>query len=258
MTDLSIIITTYNRALTLYNCIESILKQDLNNNFSYEVLIIDNNSTDDSQRVVESFSPKTNHKIKYFLENQQGKGFALNRGIKESCGDYLIFTDDDVIVDPQWLNNIIGCFITYNCDAVGGRVLPQYPLNTPRWIKDHSDILKGPIVMYDYGPETHKLEKPMLEFLGCNFAFKKEIFKELGLFRTDIGPGKRIIGDDTEFVSRLIQNNKFLCYCGSALVTHPVDVKRMSLRYIAQWNISLGKYYIASTSQGSVDNSLIY
>lgn len=255
MTKVSIIITTYNRAIYLKQCIESILKQTLEIAISYEILIIDNNSIDNTRAMVESFS---NDRLKYFLETKQGKGFALNKGIEEAKGDYFIFTDDDVIVDAHWLNNLVHCFFTFNCDAVGGRVLPQYPANTPNWIRSHSEILKGPIVMFDYGQETVKYQKPMLEFLGCNFAFKKEIFQEFGVFRTDIGPGKGIIGDDTEFISRLFKKGKNLYYCGDAVVWHPVDIKRMNLKYVAQWNVSLGRYYITSSSENLPDRSLTY
>lgn len=90
----------------------------------------------------------------YFFEEKDGKSHVLNRGITVSGGDTIAFLDDDVIVDKNWLTNIWKCFKQYNCDAVGGRILPLYPKKTPRWAIENKDLLSGPIVRHDYGEET--------------------------------------------------------------------------------------------------------
>ena len=82
----------------------------------------------------------------------------------------------------------------------------------------------------------------MYPFIGSNYAFKHEIFADDGLFRNDLGPGTPTMGEDTEFIERLMTKGKTLYYCGKALVWHPFDSQRMNLRHIAQWHIALGKF----------------
>jgi glycosyltransferase involved in cell wall biosynthesis len=240
MKRVSIVIATYNRAELLSKALLSILNQKAQGVF-FEVIVIDNNSKDTTRVMVESLSKDTSVLLKYSFEPLQGKAFALNRGIKEAQGDIIFFSDDDIIADPQWLINMTRCFEMYDCDCVGGRVLPVYPAHTPQWIVDNRKALVGPIVYYDYGIEVKKYqEKLMYEFLGANYGFKKSVFNELGVFRTDIGPGRTLMGEDSEIMRRLIKAQKNIYYCGEALVWHPVDPKRMTLQYIARWNMGLG------------------
>jgi glucosyl-dolichyl phosphate glucuronosyltransferase len=262
MPQISVIIATYNRCESLKETLTTLLNQKCSPELSYEVIVSDNNSKDRTKEVVESYralfeqsGPKT---VRYVFEPKQGKSFALNRAIKEARGDIVAFTDDDVLVDQSWLASIQECFTVYSCDAVGGRVLPLYPKRTPRWIKDNSRILAGPIVMYDYGEGTIAYRKPVFEFIGANFAFKKELFSECGVFRTDIGPGRDTMGDDCEYISRLYKKHKVLYYCGQALIWHPVDLKRTTLPYIAQWYMRLGRYRLLVDEKGKLDGATVY
>ena len=240
MKRVSIIIATYNRALLLSKTLLSVLNQKAGG-VPFEVIVVDNNSKDKTRDMVESLSKDTSVLLRYLFEPLQGKAFALNRGIKEAQGDGILFIDDDIIVDPQWFINMTRCFEMYDCDCVGGRVLPVYPARTPRWVIDNAQALVGPVVYYDYGIETRKYQKEvMYEFLGVNYGFKRSVFNELGMFRTDIGPGHTLVGEDSEMMRRLIKAQKNNYYCGQALVWHPVDPKRMTLQYIARWNVGLG------------------
>jgi len=258
MLYLSVIIATYNRCQMLPRVFKSLLNQKGIDAFDFEILVVDNNSTDKTAQVVDSFLPQFKNKLRYILETQQGKAFAVNRAIKESRGEILIFTDDDVVAGEFWLNNIVECFKKYNCDGLGGRVLAEYPQNTPGWVKENADILTGPIVLYDYGEEIKPYAKPMYEFLGANFAFKKSIFEECGYFRTDIGPGKGTLGEDTELINRFLKAGKKLYYCGKAVLWHPAESSRMSLKYIGNWNVALGRYRFIADEQRKIDQNLIY
>ena len=256
---LSIILATRNRADSLAQALESLIRQNTGGIFDYEIILIDNNSTDATKDIVAGLSPKFSFPLKYIFEPTKGKVFALNKGIQSARGEILVFTDDDIHADPQWLAKIYQCFETSNADGVGGRVLPVYPPHTPKWIKDNIKILSGPIVNYDYGEETKELKKPMYEFLGANMAIKKKAMEDIGLFRTNLGPGLGTMGEDTEFISRLVAAGKKLIYCGSAVVWHPVDAERMNLRYIRQWNITLGRYRTFSMQDTVImDKNLVY
>lgn len=258
MVRVSVIIATYNRVDLLYKALDSILLQKLKKDVSFEILVIDNASSDETAQMIRAISDLSKVHVRYIHESKRGKGFALNRGIREAQGDILIFTDDDIVADSRWLANMVECFETYQCDCVGGRVLPDYPPQAPQWIIENSKLLVGPIVSYDYGEETKVYQnKVMFEFLGANFAFKKSVFNELGEFLTDIGPGKTMMGEDTEMVSRLLKEGKKLYYCGEALVWHPVDPKRMTLKYIARWNVCLGIYRVVADEK-SMPSDLKY
>ncbi len=255
---ISIIIATYNRCEHLKKILASLIKQERNTSFTFEIIVADNNSTDATKTVAESFKPRFNEDIKYLFESKQGKSYALNSAIQSAQGDIVVFTDDDVIADPDWLINIVECFKRYDCDGLGGRILPVYPPGTAQWIIDNADLLVGPIVYYDYGESLKPYVKPMYEFLGANFSFKKNLFEESGLFRTDIGPGKGKLGEDTEITNRFLKAGKKLYYCGNAIIRHPVDSSRMSLKYIARWYFELGKYRTVIDEQGKIPTNLIY
>src|SRR5437016_2203390 len=107
--QVSIIIATYNRFALLSKALDSILGQTVSENTGYEVIVIDNNSTDRTRQLVEEVANISKIPVKYFFESLRGKGFALNRGIQEAQGDILVFTDDDIVADKDWLANIVKC-----------------------------------------------------------------------------------------------------------------------------------------------------
>jgi glycosyltransferase involved in cell wall biosynthesis len=113
---ISVIVCTYNRARTLHLMLESFFAQQDLNRLNHELIVVDNNSTDDTGQATEAFS---NHPgFSYVLEGRQGLSFARNRGIAEAAGDFVSFLDDDVIVDPRWLANLQKCLDETN--APGG------------------------------------------------------------------------------------------------------------------------------------------
>jgi len=240
---ISVIIATYNRSEDLSKTLHGLARQQLSDQVSLEVVVVDNNSSDRTRETVQSCQNLFEGRLKYFFEKEQGKPFALNRGIHEAMGDVLVFTDDDVLLAPNWLKNLGDCFLNIACDGVGGKVLPIYPPNIPEWIKKHPHQIAGGVVIYDAGNVSMPHSISHQPFIGANYAFKKEIFKELGVFRTDFIFGSRIaLGEDIEFINRLLKNHKILYYCATAVVWHPVDLKRITLRHIANWHIALGRY----------------
>jgi glucosyl-dolichyl phosphate glucuronosyltransferase len=242
---ISVIIATYNRCESLRGTLDSLLAQEEDGGLDYEVLAVDNNSRDKTREVVESYMPGFRGKLRYLFEPRQGKGFALNQGIKEAKGEIVVFTDDDVIADKGWLVNIRKCFQELNCDGMGGRILPLYPAGTPEWIKDNRDILSGPIVCHDYGEESKLYKKyEMLPFVGANLAIRKTCLESSGFFRPDMGTEGKPIGEDTELFWRLQNSGKRIFYCGKSLIWHKVDKKRMNWVYIAKWYVASGRYQV--------------
>jgi glucosyl-dolichyl phosphate glucuronosyltransferase len=254
MVSISVIIATYNRCESLRKTLNSICDQELDNVADYEIIVIDNNSNDDTKTVVESYRAKIKGGLKYVFEGNQGLSYARNKGIENANGEIIAFIDDDVIVEKGWLFNVWKCFKDYHCDGLGGRVLPAYPDKTPIWIKANSKLLNGPIVYHDYGDEVIIYERnTMFPAVGANMAYRKPCFAEGNMFRRELGAGQGVVGEDTEFFRRMERGGKKLVYCGKALVWHAVDEKRMNLKYIAKWNISAGKYSVRNCNKEEVN-----
>lgn len=242
---ISVIIATYNRCESLRKVLEGLLVQE-KSTFTYEVIIVDNNSTDQTQGVVASFKEEYRENsidLLYLHEDRKGKSFALNMGIQHAKGDIVAFTDNDVLIDKNWLRSLKECFESQGCDGIGGRVLPLYPESTPSWVKENPHQMAGVVVIYDQGDVSHSVNEKTERFIGCNWAFKKEVFRECGDFRTDLGPGTSMMGEDEEFYHRLLSKNKKLYYCSHALIFHPVDLERLSLKNTASWHICLGRFH---------------
>ncbi len=256
--DVSIIICTYNRCESLKIALESLLKQEADDRLSWKVLVVDNNSNDQTKNVVEGFMARFDGRLEYFFEPQRGIGHARNRGVREALGEIIAFTDDDCLVDKNWVSNLYSTFKEYNADAIGGKILPIYPPVVPAWVKENIQLLCGAIVFHDYGEDIKIYKKPMVEPVGANMAFKSKVFKECGYFRSDLGVGQGTMGEDTEFLGRLLHQHKNIYYCGKALISHPVEDGRMTLKYIAQWNINLGKYRFMIDDQGKIDPRMVY
>lgn len=265
MRAVSVIIAAYNRREDLKKVLDTLLAQEMDKKFLYEIIVVDNNSTDGTKEAVIAYVPKFESAdvkdkclgLKYFFEPRQGKSCALNRGIQEARGDIIAFTDDDVLLDPYWLYHLIECFEKYGCDGVGGRVVPVYPQRTPKWIRDNPTKLAGVVVIADYGEETKPFGRPMDPFIGSNYAFKRKVFDDCGLFRVDLGPGTSAMGEDTELIDRLVNKGKSLYYCGAAVVRHPVDLGRLRLKYIAQWHMALGRF-AARKEAGAGEQKFVY
>ncbi|MBF0511927.1 MAG: glycosyltransferase family 2 protein [Candidatus Omnitrophica bacterium] len=236
MLKVSVVVATYNRASLIGRCMESLLTQTFS---YYEIIVIDDGSTDGTKKVLKPFLGK----IRYFYQKNAGVSKARNLGIQQAKGEYIAFTDDDVIVDSQWVAFLVKCFQENNCDVVGGRVLPLFPDETPLWVRNNPAKISGGVVIYDYGQGTVVFDPSHYRFIGANFAFRKQVLMECGTFREDLKYDGRIsMGEDTEIVERMMKKNKVIYYCGSALVHHPVYIKRLTLRYAARWNMAFGRF----------------
>ena len=231
---ISVILCTYNRHLYLRKALDSIAGSALAESTDWEVLVIDNNSNDQTPNVVNEFATRYPGRFRYIFEPQQGKSRALNTGIRESRGDVLAFVDDDVTVAPTWLWNLTAGLRNGQWAGAGGRVLPARTFSPPSWLKIESAYAFGPLALFDPRLEAGQLtEAP----LGNNMAFRKEMFENYGGFRTDLGPcpGNEIRSEDSEFADRLLAAGERLRYEPSAVVHHVVPDNRVRKKYFSDW-----------------------
>ena len=202
--NVTVILCTYNRCQSLGKALSSVAASTLPESIEWEVLVVDNNSRDQTRDVVEDFCVRYPGRFRYLLEPHQGKSYALNTGIREARGDVLAFVDDDVTVESTWLQNLTAALCSGEWAGAGGRILPQWPCAPPSWLPEKEWYGMAPLVMFDRGPEAGPLTDPPF---GTNMAFHRRVFEKYGTFRTDLGPGlngKIRNNEDTEFGRRLL------------------------------------------------------
>ena len=147
MIEVSVLISTYNRAPRLRTALAALLGQT--GDVRYEVIVIDNNSSDDTAGVVAEMAAASPDRIRYVFEGRQGKSHALNTGLTLARGEILAFTDDDVRVAPDWLLQFRRGFTAHPAvDYIGGRVLPEWLAPAPRWL---TTAHWSPLALQDYG-----------------------------------------------------------------------------------------------------------
>jgi glucosyl-dolichyl phosphate glucuronosyltransferase len=231
---ISVILCTYNRCQSLQKALESAAALVLPESVKWEVLVVDNNSSDQTQNTVQNLCFRYPGRFRYLFEPQQGKSYALNAGIREARGDVLAFMDDDVTVDPNWLQNLTAGFYNGDWAGAGGRIIAEWTCSPPRWLSPSSRHASGPLVAFDPSPEAGQLNEPPI---GTNMAFRREMFEKYGWFRTDLGPcpGSEMRNEDTEFGARLLSAGERLRYEPSALVYHPVQENRLTKKYFLAW-----------------------
>jgi len=242
--NISVILCTYNRCGSLASALESVAASRFRSAVEWEVLVVDNNSSDQTRAVAEECCRKYPGIFRYFFEGQQGKSNALNRGIRESKGSVLAFMDDDVIAEPDWLENVTAPLKDYTWTGVGGRIVPPVDFSPPAWLAlDGPYSLGGILALFDKGREGSELtEAP----IGTNMAFRKEAFEKYGLFRPDLGPcpGSEIRGEDIEFGRRLLKGGSRLWYEPSAIVHHAVAENRLQKEYFLRFLYDNGRALI--------------
>jgi len=231
---ITVILCTYNRSESLKRALESVATQDFPPAISWEVLVVDNNSSDQTRAVVENFCIRFPGRFRYLFEPRPGKSNALNSGIREAKGVVLAFMDDDVVVDPLWLKSLTSPMLGGKWVGSGGRILPESPHELPTWLAIDEWWAGAPLAMFDLGPNAGQLTQPPF---GTNMAFQRRMFEKYGGFCTELGPrpGSEIRSEDTEFGRRLIQGGERLWYEPSAIVFHPVAPNRVRKEYFLRW-----------------------
>jgi glycosyltransferase involved in cell wall biosynthesis len=239
---ITLILCTYNRGQILSKTLSSIAASTLPPSVEWEVLVVDNNSSDQTREIVEDFCRQHPAHFRYLFEPRPGKSHALQTGIREAPGDVVAFTDDDVTVETTWLQNLTAELHSGEWAGAGGRTVLQWPSSIPKWLAIEGPWARHGLPGFDQGHEAKQLIGPPF---GANMAFRKEMFAKHGAFRTDLGPSpNRDIprpNEDTEFGRRLIAAGERLRYEPSAVVYHPVPENRMEKKHLLEWWFDTGR-----------------
>jgi len=204
--------------------------------------------------------------IRYVFEATQGLSSARNRALREFVGDVLLFTDDDVEVDPGWLAAFAAAART-NRDAqyFGGRVVPVYPHGRPAWLREESErlaLIDGLLVRFHVGETTRPFVAQDPTPFGASFGVRRSLVDRNGMFRTDLGvsggvPGR---GEEADYLDRALRAGAKGIYVGDAIVYHSTDPARLRFRYLYQFGIQKGiaARRMGSTETGSVPLAMLF
>lgn len=225
---ISAVVCTYNRAHLLPACLESLINQRIDKE-TYEIVVIDNNSTDNTANVVSRYMNSCDN-IRLFRETKQGLGSARNKGWRKAGGEYVAFIDDDAIADKDWLGKILNAFesVSPRPAVIGGMIIPYYLSGEPDWFMDAYETRT-------FGDHSRFLDRAdALEgFSGSNMAIPKELLRAYGGFDTDMGmKGNKLkVGEETAFFNRIYDDQPYFWYDPDIRVEHLVHEKNMRVRY---------------------------
>ena len=237
---ISVIVCTYNRDECIGDALASLAKQTLPYT-DYEVLLVNNNSTDRTAEICEHFGGNVQgFQYRYFVETRQGLSYARNRGIDESRGEILVFMDDDAVAEPDYLQNLWQFFSkTPDAAACGGRIYPNFETNRPRWMSKYLVPLTSSI---DWG-DSVKLFTGRSYPIGANMAFKRSVFAQCGGFNTSLGRvGKNLAGaEEKDLFYRITEQGGKVYYVPDAVVHHYVPDSRLTFQFFKKQSLGIGQ-----------------
>jgi glycosyltransferase involved in cell wall biosynthesis len=231
MIDVTIVVCSYNRCEHLRTLLKSVTELAMPDGLSWEILIVDNGSTDATAAIVKEFSTRDAQHFRYEFEGRQGKSFALNTAVKKARGQILAFTDDDAILHSDWIAKITDEFAAdTQLAGLGGRV--ELYNSDDNSISSRRGMARR-ILSDDHFPADN------IPIIGCNMAMKRRVFDTIGGFETRLGPGaKGGVGEDLDFLYRAYKSRFKIVYSPDVLVFHDhgrrtkIEIDRVKKSYI--------------------------
>lgn len=222
----TIAICTCNRVDCLQGAVRSALAQMPP--FEYEVLVVDNNSSDGTKELMTNLQREF-PELRYCFEGKPGISHARNTALREARGRIVAFIDDDGIAQPGWLENLEAQFDGSSVSVVGGRIELQYPCDRPEWLTESMEYL---LSKFDAGTAICDVS----EVIGCNFAVDRERTIEMNGFSPICGyTGETLLpGEETEICKRVKQAEGAIIYAPDAVVVHRVHKSRLRQDWFAR------------------------
>ena len=239
--QISVVICTYNRAAYIQEAMESLYQQSLSREL-FEVIVVNNNSTDHTQTIcLEFIESHPDAHFYYYNEPRQGASYARNSGAAYAQSPLLCFMDDDAIAEKEYLKRIIDFFAQYpDAGGLGGRIIPKYIPEEPKWMSHYVSSLVG---HFDYSP-TITIFSPNKYPLESNMIIRKLDFDAIKGFNTAL-PGVvgnlRIGGEGKDFFFRLKALGRTIYYDPSIRVQHVVETAKLTKEYMYRVASGIGR-----------------
>ena len=242
----SVAICTWNRSGLLRQTLEQMRTLRIPSGITWELLVVNNNCTDDTSAVLTSFANSL--PIKELEESKLGQSHARNCAVQAARGDYVLWTDDDVLVAPGWLAAYVDVIKQWP-EAVyfGGPIEPLFAVEPPAWIRRNIDLLEGTFALRDFGPETRPLRAGELPF-GANMGFRTDVLRKLP-FNGGLGRAgdAHIRGDETELFRALQDAGRLGIWVSGSRVQHYIPAERLTLSYIWKFFHGGGRTFVRQT-----------
>jgi glycosyltransferase involved in cell wall biosynthesis len=239
--SISCIIPTLNRSALLRNTVNSLINQNVLQAM-YEILIIDNGSTDDTRKSSQRIIKETaNRRIRYIFEPEAGLLAGRHRGALEASGELLVFVDDDIEATTGWLQAILETFKNPQVQLVGGRNLPKFEVEPPAWLESFFDATSnggrscGWLSLLDLGESELEIDPNYV--WGLNFAIRRRALRDLGGFHPDCIPRElqRFQGDGESGLTTKARSHGYRAvYQPKATIHHIIPASRMTPEYFEQ------------------------
>ena len=245
--EFTVIICTYRRAANLPACLGQLAQQKGVESRDWEVLVVDNNSPDDTAEVVAKLAKELPIKVRYAREPEQGLNHARNHGIRASNSTYFSYVDDDILVAEGWLSALFRAFEGNDADAVGGRIHLDPTVQLPKWIRPEADMM-GFLGYQDFGDEPFAMDGQTRYPYGGNMAFNRRVVDRIGYFDPRLGrkgEGRKrselFKGAETDYFHRLAAAGKAcIVYEPNAIVYHRVMPFQIRKKYFRTIHFNAG------------------
>jgi glucosyl-dolichyl phosphate glucuronosyltransferase len=233
---LDVVIPTYNRADLLRATLLSLLRPQPPQSLGWRVTVVDNNSTDHTQKALQELAPAFDGKLNWVLETRPGCSHARNTGIESTEGEVIAFLDDDEEITDTWFQALYDYFQDPDVDYIGGPMLPNWKAEPPPWLPVWEyngvlsifDLSSEPV---DYGPGFPGM------LISGNCAFRRATLEQVGPYRADLGRGPVGLGagEDHDLSLRLKKAGCRGVYVPKLAILHLVPKERLSAGYYRHW-----------------------
>ena len=240
--DITALVCVYNGLPDIEDLLKSVLDQRTDQLFRYEVLVVDNNSTDGTRDLVEQYATRYPDVLRVIEEKRQGKSYALNTGLAAARGRICSIIDHDLVLPASCLRGIWEAFSTHpDVSFLGGKVLPIWPGPLPSWLTaEHW----SPVAICDYG-DTPRAVDSSASICLLTGSFLRSGLLGIGGYRVELGlrPGQLGGVEDDDVYTRLVRSGHCGIYIPEIVVYHKIGTQKLTKKYHRKWHTGHGRYY---------------
>jgi glucosyl-dolichyl phosphate glucuronosyltransferase len=234
--DVSVVVCTYNRAASLRDTLEALDAQVTPAHLEWDLLVVDNNSTDGTPAVVQDFTVTARVPVQHLRVSRPGLSRSRNEGLARAGGSIVAFTDDDVCPARDWVASIAAAMHQASADMLGGRIVPAWDHAPPAWLADRP-ALHHALTVLDHDRFAVVVTATQLPTIwGANMAFRRQVFDRVGGFDTRRGVrGTKLYrGEELDLVARALAVGCRAVYDPRVVVRHRVWAHRMRVSYVSR------------------------